>query len=108
METATPAQTHQHDDKNANGAQPEAIDPTNEIDAKTTTIVLVISTIFVFGTVWILSYIFAEVMFQERVERVEQAPTEQLEALRLEEAEMLGAGNGRISIEDSMKELTNK
>lgn len=105
MSTATPTEPAHGHTASAMAGEPQAIDPERDIDAKKTTIVLIISTVFVFGSVWLLSHVFAVVVQSQRVERVEQAPTEQIDTLRAWEIEQLKAGDGRKSIEDSIKEL---
>lgn len=107
MTTATPTSPAQ-DAAASSVQQPPANDPTKDIDAKTTVIVLVIATIFVFGTVWALYPLFAWAMFEERVTTYEEAPNTQRLELNKQEVEMLKAGDGRISIEQSMRELSTK
>ncbi|MCA8943807.1 MAG: hypothetical protein KDB80_14690 [Planctomycetes bacterium] len=107
MSTATPTEPTHGDVSSSTGAKAAWLDPEKDIDAKKTVIVLVIATVFVFGSVWILSYIFSAVSFSQVVERVERAPTPQITELRTYEAEMLQAGESpkRMSIEQAMQEL---
>lgn len=107
MSTATPTEPTHDRVSPATAGEPQFVDPEKDIDAKTTVIVLVIATLFVFGSVWILAYVFDAVSFAQVVEKVECAPTPELDALRAVEAEMLQAGDSpkRMGIEHAMQEL---
>ena len=110
MVTATPAASKPEDQATDPHASEYAIDPDHDIDAKKTIIVLGVSTAFVFGSVWLLYLIFSIVIHEQRISRVEQAPTSQVDELRAYEADMLRAGDEpkRKSIEDSIRELTTR
>ena len=112
MDTATPAITPSESSGEKTTAPGTSvvrdIDPDHDIDAKKTVIALVLSAIGVFVSVYLLFQLFTVVIFDVRVEKVEQSPTPQLDQIRQHEAQALGAGNGRISIEDSIQELVDK
>ena len=73
-----------------------------------------VSGILVFVSVWLLYHLFAFVMFETRLEQVERAPTDQLDQLRVYEADMLREGPAadgmpaRMSIEKAMEELSKR
>ena len=72
---------------------PEKIDPIHDIDGKITALLLAGSTVFVFGTLWLLFHMFAAVIQSERAEKVENAPTELRDQLRVWEDRALQAGS---------------
>ena len=80
-------------------------DPDHDIDAKKTVTALVACTVFVFVTVWILHIVFGRVVFQQRQNKVDQAPTAQLETLRAQEQAELSLKGG---IEKSMQDYVEK
>lgn len=107
MTTATPA--HSKDPVSPATSAPDLdIDPDHDIDAKKTLIVLGVCSAFVFGSVFVLYLVFGLVIDAQRISKIEQAPTPQLDELRQWEAEQLQAGPKRKSIEDSIRELTAK
>lgn len=120
MTTVTTEHASSHD---TGGHSLEAShDPLKDIDAKNTTIVLILSTLFVFVSVWLLYYLFAWIMHDQHVEKVERAPTIQRNALSDYEAAALSGGAkqtlklqgldieipARKSIEDAMREIATK
>jgi hypothetical protein len=110
MVTATPAPSKPEHHTAAGHAPELEIDPDHDIDAKKTIIVLGLSTVFVFGSVFLLYILFSMVIHDQRVTHFEQAPTPEVEALRAYEAGMLEAGEDpkRKSIQDSIRELSTK
>ncbi len=111
MATATPAEpTQEPHAASGHDAHPAPIDPTAEIDSKKTLWVLVVSTIFVFGSVWALSVVFQVTTAIQREGRVGESGTPMLDDVRAFESEMLQAGDEpkRKSIEESMRELEAK
>ena len=94
---------------------PAPIDPAHDIDGFKVALALVVSGVAVFVSVWLLYHLVSFVMFETRLEQVERAPTNQLDQLRVYEAEMLKAGDAaagmparRMSIEEAMEELSKR
>lgn len=87
---------------------PVPIDPVHDIDAKKTVIALVVSTVTVFVTVWLLLQWFSVVIFNQREARIGEAPTTQLDQLRQQESAELSGGEGRISLPDAMQKYVQR
>lgn len=83
-------------------------DPAHDIDGRKTWTWLLGCAAGVFVTVWLLDIVFHTVTFNQRVKVIENAPTTQLDQLRKQEAEALSAGQGRISIDQSIEDYLNK
>ena len=90
------------------------IDPEHDIDAVKTILWLVLSTVTVFISLWLLLQVFSVVIFNERSAKIEIVAPEALEDLRESEDVILrGGGTGmngipRISIEEAMEELVGR
>jgi flagellar basal body-associated protein FliL len=102
MDTATSVQP-------ALGVAPDVNDPENDIDGKTTIFWLVLSTIVVFASVYLLYVFFAFAIQDERAAKLENpevpAPVQQL---RAQEAQSLSAGEGRVSIDEAIQKLADR
>ncbi|MEM7199909.1 MAG: hypothetical protein AAF628_06570 [Planctomycetota bacterium] len=97
METATPPRPVEH--HNAAAPQVEAIDPERDIDAKSTSIWLVTSLVFVVVTLWVLGLTFDFTIRGEHALKIDGAPRKELMQTRSHEADWLDkkAGDEVIS-----------
>ncbi len=90
-----------------------AIDPDHDIDAKKTIILMTVSGLTLFVTLWLLLQLFSVVIFDVRLDKIEtQAPTA-LQELRQQEDALLSAqmrddGTQQMSIEQAMEALVNR
>ena len=88
------AHGHQHGD-HAPGATHEAValDPENEIDARSATIWVVGGAIVTFFSLWIMVPIFMRVLDEERMQKVALAPNTELDATVKSESAFLNGDN---------------
>jgi len=91
------------------GSAPEVapIDPEHDIQAKATTIWLVASAIGVLLALVALKGLFGFAVQGERVRKIEDWPTAELNTLRADEKAVLEPASGK-KIEDSIREYLNK
>ena len=82
-----------------------AQDPDHDIDAKKTVSALVACTVFVFASVWVLHIVFGRVVFQERQQKIDLAPTAELDALHSQEQAELSTNGG---IEAAMQDYVEQ
>ncbi len=116
MDTVIPAQPReQKEPASVPASTPAPIDPVHDIDGFKVAIILAASGVLVFVSVWLLYHLFSFVIFETRLEQAERAPTDQLDQLRVYEAEMLQQGDAaqdmparRMSIEEAMQELSKR
>lgn len=86
-------------------AQPEAIDPTHDIDGLKVSGILVVTSILFIITMWLLFQLFAFVIADEREKKIGEAESPALQQLtEQEEAELSGAGGGK-SIDQAIQEI---
>ncbi|MBM3972949.1 MAG: hypothetical protein FJ301_02470 [Planctomycetes bacterium] len=88
------AQSHHHGD-HAPGATHKAvaIDPENEIDARTATIWVVAGAFVTFFSLWIMVPIFVRVLDEERMTKVALAPNDEFDAAMKAENAFLNGEN---------------
>ena len=109
--TNNPASASPDAHKNNNGpAQPAPHDPENDIDARTTAIWVVVSTLVVYASLYFMVPVFDRVMNEERREKVNEREPVQYEEIWTNEQEFLNGelSNSKKSIEDIMAEMVNK
>jgi hypothetical protein len=77
------------------GATHEALphDPEHDIDAKSATYWVIGGTLVTFLSLWIMVPIFMRVLDAERLTKIDKAPNEELDKLRLQESAFLDGGN---------------
>jgi hypothetical protein len=77
------------------GKKHEAVplDPEHDIDARSATLWVVGGTLATFFCLWIMVPIFVRVLDAERVNKIDLAPTTELNDVRDAEHEFLGGGN---------------
>lgn len=87
--------THAKHEHHAPGAthEPVALDPEHDIDAKSATIWFIGGTLATFGILWVLVPIFLRVLDEERIRKVDTAPTTELTKVRGEQDAFLNGGN---------------
>ena len=85
----------QHHGDHAPGATHEAValDPENDIDARSATTWFVGGTIVLFVCLWVMVPIFMRVVDAERLGKVNKSPTTELNDVVDAEAEFLGGAN---------------
>ncbi len=88
------AHGHHHGD-HAPGATHEAValDPENEIDARSATIWVVAGALVTFFSLWIMVPIFVRVLDEERMTKVAQAPNVEFDATMKAENAFLNGEN---------------
>ena len=99
--------SHEH----APGATHEPVvhDPENDIDAKSATIWVVVGTIVLFLSLWVMVPIFVRVQEAERASKIYQAPNKELDDTRKAEFEFLKGGNpAKKDIDALVKQLAGK
>lgn len=105
--TATAAAPHVADND-----PPPAVphDPEHDINAPLTVFWLILSTVVVFGSVYLLYVFFSFAIQDERASKIENPTSgyQQVQQLRDLESEALGAGEGRRSIQDAMERLADR
>jgi hypothetical protein len=87
--------------------QPAAIDPENDIQAKTTVIWLTASTIGVLLSLWLLKSFFSLAVQGERSVKIEQRAPAELEALRASERSKLQPADGK-KIDETLQDYLKK
>ncbi len=102
MDTATTELTHAHGDS---ARDVPAQDPDHDIDVKKTVTALVLSAVFVFVCVGVLHVVFSRVIFQARQQKVDRAPTTQLDQLRADENAALSTNGG---MDKAIQDYINK
>jgi hypothetical protein len=90
-------------EKTGHGADIPPQDPDHDIDTRRTVTWLTVCTVGVFVCVFVLWQLYSAVIFHERQQKVEQAPTADLDVLRQQESADLQAGPGRKSLEEAMR-----
>ena len=101
---------HNHD-SHAPGAthEPVALDPEHDIDARSATLWVVLGTIVLFLSLWIMLPIFERVQDEERMRKVNTMQSEELiNALEAQHQFLDGANPKKKSIAQSIKELSKK
>ncbi len=93
--------THTH-----NGARPEPHDPEHDIDAKSTAVWVLGSSVVLFISLYFLMPLFDVVMTAERNRKINLVPTEELDAARATENQFLRGG--KKTIEQVMQEMVKK
>ena len=93
----------------ANQSGIPAQDPDHDIDATKTILALVVSAAFVFGSMIVMyaffnQTIFSEIEGKQQLDTSENSPRVQLQQY---EAMQLDAGEGRISVEESMQKYSS-
>lgn len=88
------AHGHHHGD-HAPGATHEAValDPENEIDARSATVWVVVGTIVTFLSLWLMVPIFMRVLDEERMAKVALAPNDEFDATMKTESAFLNGDN---------------
>ena len=69
---------------------PQPIDPLHDIDARTTTLWLVFASIGIFISLWLLAVVFNFAADESRRQKIDLAPTTELQNLRAWESSKIG------------------
>lgn len=86
---------------------PVPLDPERDIDAKSTSIWVLASAIVLFISLYFMLPLFDAVMSKERDRKINNAPTNELDKARAQEATFLHPP-GKKSIEQVMQEMAGK
>ena len=91
----------------------KAIDPDHDIDAKKTIILMTVSGLTLFVSLWLLLQLFSVVIFDVRLDKIETQEPVALQELRQQEEALLSAqmrddGTQQMSIEQAMVALVNR
>lgn len=97
---------HGHASHTHNGARPEPHDPEHDIDAKSTSTWVLVSTVVLFISLYFMLPMFDVVMTAERNRKINLAPSEELDAARAKEDKFLRGG--KKTIEQVMQEMVKK
>jgi nitric oxide reductase large subunit len=97
---------HAHASQTHNSAQPKPHDPEHDIDAKSTSIWVLVSAIVLFLSLYFMLPMFDVVMTAERDRKINQAPTLELDAARATEEQFLHGP--KKTIEQVMQEMVKK
>ena len=97
---------HGHASNTHTGAHPEPHDPEHDIDAKSTSTWVLVSTVVLFISLYFLMPLFDVVMTAERNRKINLAPSEELDAARAKEDKFLRGG--KKTIEQVMQEMVKK
>lgn len=92
-----------HDSHAAVGAT--ELDPEHDIDGKRTIIWMIVWTVAIFVSIWGLYLLFKIVVDAERRQKVDLVPTNELNAFRAIEDEILAGRKGGLSIDDAMQRV---
>lgn len=98
-------------DSHAPGAThvPVALDPEHDIDARSATIWVIVGTIVLFLSLWVMLPIFERVQDEERMRKVNNKQSEELiNVLEAQHQFLNGANPQKKTIAQSIKELTKK
>ena len=107
MGTATQHPPHAPHHPHGAGHPPAPIDPEKDIDAKSTTIWFIVSTIVFFVSFYFLLPLFDRVMTQERTRKIDHAPLLELVDVVAQEQKFLRGEESKTkkTIEQVMKEM---
>lgn len=97
-----------HHGQHAPGATHEPVvhDPENDIDARSATIWVVVGSILLFLSLWIMLPIFIRVQDEERKRKIDEVPTTELnELFEVERAFLAGQNPTKKTIDQAMKDL---
>lgn len=105
--TVTHQATHAPHGHAGGSHAPEPHDPEHDIDAKSTSIWVIASTIVLFVGLWLLLPLFDLVLTTERDRKINNLPAVELGEAKAREAKFLH-GEGKKSIEQVMQEMARK
>ena len=96
-------------DSPSGAPRPQPVDPENDIDARTTTIWVIASTLVLYASLYFMVPVFDRVMNEERREKVNELPPVQYEEIWTTEQEFLNGemSDSKKTIDDIMKEMVN-
>ena len=97
-----------HHGSHAPGAThaPVPLDPENDIDAKSATIWVLVGTVVLFLSLWVMVPIFVRVQEAERQTKIYEAENVELGKVRAREDQFLRGGP--VKIDDVVKKLAGK
>lgn len=86
--------------------EPVVHDPENDIDARSATIWVVVGSILLFASLWIMLPIFVRVQDEERKRKVDNAPAAELDGVLEAERAFLGGQNAtKKTIDQVLKDM---
>jgi len=94
----------------ASPARPEPNDPEHDIDARSTTIWVILSTLVLYAALYFMVPVFDRVMTEERIKKINERPALEFdEVWEAEEAFLNGElSDSKKTIEQIMVEMVNK
>ncbi len=103
------AQEHEHYGEPGAMHQPVVHDPEHDIDARSATLWFVSGTIVLFLALWIMLPIFVRVLEAERADKIDTAPTTELNDVVDAERQFLkGQNPSKKSIDQVLQQMVGK
>ncbi len=102
--------SHAHSSHAAGTHKPEPLDPERDIDAKSTSVWVLGSTVVLFVSLYFLLPLFDAVLTEERNKKINTLPALELEQVREAEGAFLSGSESKSkkSIDQVMKEMAGK